>query len=89
MSLGALPTALRKCLVDKFQAFDEYQLAKYNKGTKSQTKHITVVTSMYDFLVSNLYFIKADQKYIFVNNNYLASVFYSSPEILFTHCIHA
>lgn len=31
INFGALPSALRKCMVEKFPDFDQYQLAKYNK----------------------------------------------------------
>ena len=31
---GSLPAALRKAMVEKFEEFDEYQLAKYNRERK-------------------------------------------------------
>ena len=34
LHFGSLPTALRKAMAAKFSDFDEYQLAKYNKGGK-------------------------------------------------------
>ena len=37
LKFGAIPSALRKVMVEKFSAFDEYQLAKYNKD-KSKSK---------------------------------------------------
>ena len=34
LTIGSLPTALRKAMKEKFLQFDEYQLAKYNKALK-------------------------------------------------------
>ena len=34
VAAGALPAALRKAMVEKFEEFDEYQLAKYNRERK-------------------------------------------------------
>ena len=33
---GSLPAILRKCMVEKFKEFDEYQLAKHGKKVKKQ-----------------------------------------------------
>ena len=33
---GSLPAILRKCMVEKFTEFDEYQLAKHGKKVKKQ-----------------------------------------------------
>ena len=38
INFGSLPTALRKVMSTKFQSFDEYQLAKYNKDTSKKKK---------------------------------------------------
>ncbi|KAH9524948.1 hypothetical protein Btru_028330 [Bulinus truncatus] len=35
---GALPAALRKCMISKFSDFDKYQLAKYNKESSGKKK---------------------------------------------------
>ena len=37
-NFGSLPVALRKVMISKFAAFDNYQLAKYNKE-KSRLKN--------------------------------------------------
>ncbi len=38
INFGSLPTALRKVMITKFQSFDEYQLAKYNKDSSKKKK---------------------------------------------------
>ena len=38
INFGSLPAALRKVMSDKFGEFDNYQLAKYNKGGKKKKK---------------------------------------------------
>ena len=38
INFGSLPAALRKVMSDKFAEFDNYQLAKYNKGGKKKKK---------------------------------------------------
>ena len=38
LNFGSLPTSLRKVMIDKFTAFDQYQLAKYNKDAKKSSK---------------------------------------------------
>lgn len=50
LNFGGLPTSLRKVLTEKFEDFDEYQLAKYNKGAKTKTKIVTVDSGCFDFL---------------------------------------
>ena len=46
---GSLPAALRKAMVDKFEEFDEYQLAKYNRERKGimvrETTNVITYTS--------------------------------------------
>lgn len=39
INFGALPSALRKCMVEKFADFDKYQLAKYNKEKSRSAKN--------------------------------------------------
>ena len=46
MAVGSLPAILRKAMVAKFVDFDEYQLAKYNKGTTKAKKKPTVIFSV-------------------------------------------
>ena len=36
---GSLPSALRKCMMEKFPEFDQYQLAKYNKEKSRMAKN--------------------------------------------------
>ncbi|RNA40619.1 telomerase component 1-like, partial [Brachionus plicatilis] len=40
INFGALPSALRKCMVEKFPDFDRYQLAKYNKDKSAKNKNL-------------------------------------------------
>ena len=47
---GSLPAALRKAMVDKFEEFDEYQLAKYNRERKGiMVRNSTFVSVARDF----------------------------------------
>jgi predicted RNA-binding protein with RPS1 domain len=39
INFGSLPSSLRKCMVDKFAAFDQYQLGKYNKEKSRLAKN--------------------------------------------------
>ena len=39
INFGSLPSALRKVMVEKFNDFDEYQLAKYNKEKSRMAKN--------------------------------------------------
>lgn len=39
INFGSLPHALRKCMMDKFPDFDQYQLAKYNKEKSRLAKN--------------------------------------------------
>ena len=39
INFGSLPHALRKCMMDKFPDFDQYQLAKYNKEKARMAKN--------------------------------------------------
>ena len=40
INFGSLPSALRKCMVEKFPDFDRYQLAKYNKDKSNRNKNL-------------------------------------------------
>ncbi|GAB6032044.1 Telomerase protein component 1 [Chamberlinius hualienensis] len=53
---GFLPTALRKVMVEKFSDFDEYQLAKYNRGKKrtNQRKSIDEAKKSVTFTLKKL-----------------------------------
>jgi telomerase protein component 1 len=42
INFGSLPSALRKCMVEKFSDFDQYQLAKYNKEKSRLAKNSTI-----------------------------------------------
>jgi len=39
INFGSLPSALRKCMVEKFPDYDDYQLAKYNKEKSRSAKN--------------------------------------------------
>jgi telomerase protein component 1 len=39
INYGALPSSLRKCMMNKFSEFDQYQLAKYNKEKSRMAKN--------------------------------------------------
>ncbi|XP_022253025.1 telomerase protein component 1-like [Limulus polyphemus] len=48
INLGSLPACLRKAMKAKFQEFDQYQLAKYNRGKNRKKKLATTFPNAYN-----------------------------------------
>ena len=59
-NFGSLPVALRKVMISKFAAFDNYQLAKYNKEKsrlKSDKMHKVKIRGVYRKFVGEKNFL--------------------------------
>ena len=50
---GSLPAALRKAMVEKFEEFDEYQLAKYNRERKGIMVRKTICMYVHVYVTDN------------------------------------
>ena len=48
LTIGSLPTPLRKVMKEKFMQFDEYQLAKYNKALKGPK---VIIIQLYTYYI--------------------------------------
>ncbi len=65
---GSLPAVLRRAMVDKFTEFDEYQLAKHNKGkagkkVRANDERMYACGTKLQLQVANFFLAQVDPSY--------------------------